>query len=170
MLRFEPLDRRHDRKGFHCGEAALDTYLLTTARQHAKKGISRTFVSVNPAQPTRLIGYFTLTVAEIDYALFPKEQARRLPDSDLPVVKLARLAVDRRFQRQGMGSVLLFEALKRAEAAHSLAGSVAVVVDAKSSAAANFYRRFGFVPAPDDGRTLFMGFEPIRELLGDVQD
>lgn len=71
MLRFEPLDRHHDRKGFHCGEPGLDGYLRTTARQHAEKGISRTFVAVEPAHPDRIIGFFTLTVAEIDRALLP---------------------------------------------------------------------------------------------------
>ena len=165
MLRFEPLDRRHDRKGFRCGEAALDGYLHTTARQHAEKGISRTFVAVDVARPTRVVGYFTLTVAEIDRVLLPAAQKRRLPESVLPVIKLARLAVDRDYQGQGTGGVLLFEALQRAATAQALTGSVAVVVEAKHPKAAAFYAHFGFVPAPDDELSLFMGFEPIRALI-----
>lgn len=165
MLRFEPLDRHHDRKGFRCGETALESYLHTTARQHAEKGISRTFVAVDVTRPARVIGYFTLTVAEIDHALLPSVQKRRLPDSVLPVIKLARLAVDHDYQGTGLGGVLLFEALQRAAAAQALTGSVAVVVEAKHPEAAAFYAHFGFVPAPDDELSLFMAFEPIRALI-----
>ena len=163
------MQRHHDRKGLHCGEPALDVYLHATARQHAEKGISRTFVAVDVARPisraTRIVGYFTLTVAEIDHALLPAAQKRRLPGAHLPVVKLARLAVDQDWQGQGMGGVLLFEALKRAAAAQALTGSVAVVVEAKHAKAAAFYAHFGFIPAPDDALSLFMGFAPIRALI-----
>jgi len=166
MLRFEPLERHHQRAEFRCGQAALDGYLATTARQHADKGISRTFVAVDTARPRRVLGYFTLTVAEIDRGLLPAERKRQLPRGPLPVIKLARLAVDGEFQGRGLGGVLLFEALRRAAAAQALTGSVAVVVEAKNAAAAAFYAHHGFVPAPDDALTLFMGFAPIRDLLG----
>lgn len=165
MLRFEPLDRHHDRRGFDCGEQALDIYLVTTARQHAEKGISRTFVAVDEASPRRVVGYFTLTVAEIDRDLLPTGQRRGMPKGGLPVIKLARLAVDRDFQGQGMGGVLIVEALRRAMAAQVMTGSVAVLVEAESEHAAAFYAKYGFVRLPDAAQVLCMGFGPIRELL-----
>lgn len=165
MLRFEPLDRNHDRKGFRCGEQALDMYLVTTARQHAEKGISRTFVAVDEVAPRRVVGYFTLTVAEVDRDLLPVRQKRGMPKGGLPVIKLARLAVDRDFQGQGMGGVLIVEALRRAMSAQVMTGSVAVLVEAKSDRAAAFYEKYGFVRLPDTLRVLCMGFGPIQELL-----
>jgi len=165
VLRFEPLQRHHDRNGFHCGEAALDHYLRTTARQHATKGLSKTFVAVNDDNPDTIVGYFTLTIAEIDPGLLPSAQRRQLPDSPLPVIKLARLAVDRNHRGQGIGGVLLFEALQRAATAQALTAAVAVLVEAKHPRAAAFYAHYGFVAAPDNSLTLFMGFAPIRALI-----
>ncbi len=168
MLHFEPLDRRHDRKGFCCGVPALDAYLLRTARQHATKGLSRTFVCIDSRQSMQIQGYFTLTVAEIDWQLLPDSEQQRLPKSNLPLIKLARLALDEAFQGRGMGGVLLFEAMKRAQAAQTLAGACALVVEAKDARAAAFYEHFGFVAAPDDEQTLFMSFKVIQQLLESV--
>ncbi|MGB1111241.1 MAG: GNAT family N-acetyltransferase [Gammaproteobacteria bacterium] len=164
MLVFEPLDRQHDRAAFCCGEPALDGYLLATARQHADKGISRTFVAVEQDQAETIVGYFTLTVAEIPREHLPAKQKRRLPNTDLPVIKLARLAVDSRFQGKGLGGVLLFEALKRAAAAQALTGAVAVIVEAKSERAASFYEQHGFLPLPDTPLSLCMSFAVIQSL------
>ena len=169
MLRFEPLQRHHNREGFHCGEVALDYYLRTTARQHASKGLSKTFVAVNDDNPDTVIGYFTLTIAEIGADLLPPAQRRQLPDSALPVIKLARLAVDRNYRGQGIGGILLFEALQRAASAQGLIAAVAVLVEAKHPRAAAFYAHYGFVAAPDNSLTLFMGFAPIRALIEVVQ-
>jgi len=169
VLRFEPLRRHHDRNGFHCGEVALDQYLRTTARQHASKGLSKTFVAVDADCPDVIVGYFTLTIAEIDPDLLPPTQRRQLPDSALPVIKLARLAVDCNQQGQGIGGILLFEALQRAATAQALTAAVAVIVEAKHLRAAAFYAHYGFVAAPDNPLTLFMGFAPIRALIAAVR-
>lgn len=165
---FEPLDRHHHREGLHCGEPALDGYLHKTARQHAEKGISRTFVAIGQEDQRRILGYFTLTVAELPRDLLPAKQRRRLPSGDLPVIKLARLAVDSRFQAKGLGGVLLFEALKRASASQTLTGSVAVIVEAKSAKAASFYEKYGFMRLPDTPLVLCMGFAPINELIASI--
>ena len=168
MFRFEPLGRSHGRKEFHCGVQALDAYLVVVARQHAEKGVSRTFVAVDEGQPERIRGYFTLTVTEIDYKSLPQAQRRRMPKGGLPMIKLARLAVDRAFQGQGMGEILLIEALRRAEASQALTGSVAVAVEAKDETAAGFYAKYGFVAAPDNALLLFMGFRAIRTLISEA--
>ena len=148
---------------------ALDHYLRTTARQHASKGLSKTFVAVNDDNPDTVVGYFTLTIAEIAAELLPPAQRRRLPDAALPVIKLARLAVDRNHQGQGIGGILLFEALQRAAAAQALTAAVAVLVEAKHAKAAASYAYYGFVAAPDNPLTLFMGFAPIRALIEAIQ-
>jgi predicted N-acetyltransferase YhbS len=92
-------------------EPALNEYLLRYARQNQKGGIARTFVAVAEAQPRRVLGYYSLTVAGIDKANLPAAAAKRFPNYPLPVVRLARLAVDRSTQGQGLGEDLVMGVL-----------------------------------------------------------
>ena len=166
MLKIEVLTREHHRKTFDCGVAALNAYLSQTAFQHAQKGLSETFVAVEESQPFDIVGFFTLTLSEIDRALLPESFAKKLPNHHLPVIKLARLAIAKTHQGQGIGEALLFESLSRAYRVYELVGAVALFVDAKDERVALFYQRYGFVPIPSFPLQLFLSFDTIGDIVG----
>ncbi len=159
----ESLASRHDRESFDCGEALLNEFLKKYARQNEDRGISRTFVAVKSGDP-RILGYYTLRVGAVEAAGFPKEEVKRLPRYPVPVVHLARLAVDRTAQGQGVGQALLASALKKAVAASELAGAFAVEVLAKSEEAARFYGKHGFKAFQDDAKHLYLPIATIARL------
>lgn len=163
MAEVHPLSRNHDRDSFDCGSEPLNLFLRATARQHQDRGISRTFVLVEPesAAPNRVIGFFTLSACEGISSDLPESLARRLP-RNVPAVLLGRLAVDRRFQGRGYGGALLVEAICRVAATATQIGIAGLFVDAKDDRAAAFYRTFGFVPLPSNPRRLFL---PLNTLL-----
>lgn len=166
MLKIEELSRQHRRDNFDCGKyPALNDYLAKTALQHNKKGVSKTFVAVDENSPTVIIGFFTLTTSEVKGDLLPKEEAKKLPAHPLPIIKLARLAIDKAYQRQGIGKALLIEALTRANKVYHLVGGVALFVDAKDGEAASFYQKFGFIPLPSYPLQLSMPFASLAGIL-----
>ncbi|MNF35644.1 Acetyltransferase (GNAT) family protein [compost metagenome] len=158
MIRLEPLTGHHDRSGFECGADALDGWLKTVALQHQKKGISRTFVAV-PAGASAaeglhtlgytsfhgnsVLGFYALASAYVQLEEIPPELSRRFP-RQVPVTRLGRLAVHSGLQGQGLGRLLLADAMNRALGVAQDVGSAGMVVDAKDEAAADFYRAFGF--------------------------
>ena len=165
MLRIETLTRQHHRSIFDCGVISLNEYLAKTAFQHSQKGLSKTFVAVNESSPFEVIGFFTLTLGEIDYALLPKVFVKNLPIHNLPVIKLARLAITKSHQGCGIGKALLFEALIRTHHVYQLVGAVALFVDAKDKQAALFYQKFGFISVPSYPLQLFLPFSTLAEIL-----
>ncbi|MCK6436584.1 GNAT family N-acetyltransferase [Rivihabitans pingtungensis] len=151
------------RTAFDCGEPELNHYLQHTAGQHDSKNIVRTFCGeLNGA----LFGYYSLNNAEVDVGALPAEILKRykLPKHRLPVVRLVRLAVDVRFQRQGLGEHLLIAALSHVPRVAELSGCVGMVVDAKPGKA-DFYRAYGFRQAPDNAGCLFMPLPEIQALF-----
>jgi GNAT superfamily N-acetyltransferase len=165
MLKIEPLSRQHRRNDFDCGVPALNGYLAKIAFQHNEKGLSKTFVAIENISPEIIIGFFTLSVSEIDCTILPDKLAKKLPDHRLPIIKLARLAVNKSHHGQKIGRALLFEALTRAYEVYQTVGAVALVVDAKDETAAGFYRKYGFIPAPSNSLQLFRPFRDVAEAL-----
>lgn len=169
MIRLEPLTGHHDRNGFDCGVEVLNVWLKQTALQHQAKGISRTFVAV-PADEAReplwahsgftvdassILGFYALTSAFVLTDDLPARQAKRYP-RQVPVTRLGRLATRADMQGQGLGQLLLADALSRARTAAQAVGSAGVFVDAKNEAAARFYQRYGFTPGTDQPLKLFL--------------
>jgi len=165
MLRIEVLTRQHQRNEFDCGVIALNDYLAKTAFQHSEKGLSKTFVAVDENAPFEIVGFFTLTLGEVDYQLLPEVVVKKLPRNVLPMIKLARLAIAKSNQGGGVGKALLFEALSRAYQVYQLVGAVALFVDAKDNQAAMFYQKFGFLPVPSYPLQLFLPFSTLAEIL-----
>jgi GNAT superfamily N-acetyltransferase len=165
MRRIEPLTRSHARDAFDCGNEALNSYLRRIARQHAEKGISRTFVMVDTAEPITILCYATLILCEVRTDRLPARIAKKYP-SVVPGAKLARLAVDRRWQRRGLGGQLLVDIMARTAAVAETVGIVALFVDAKDGAAANYYKQFGFLPMADTVLHLFLPMATLRQALG----
>lgn len=170
MIRLEPLTGRHDRNNFDCGSEPLNRWLRQTALQHQSKGISRTFVAV-PSDPlavdayhqagyadielTRILGFYALAAALALLEELPQALAKRYP-RQIPVTRLGRLAIRADLQGQGLGRLLLADALERARGAAQAVGSAGLFVDAKDSAAAQFYQGFGFHPCADEPLKLYL--------------
>ncbi len=154
------LDRSHDRAGFDCGVPELNAFLKATARQHAQKGISRTFV-LTDGTPA-ILGFFTLTLCELYSEQLPPPHARKYPFHGLPAVRLARLAVSRKEQKKGYGELLLAEAVHRTALIAEQAGVTGLFVDAKDDAARQFYERYGFRAIPGHFLQLFLPIETVR--------
>ncbi|MGL5804846.1 MAG: GNAT family N-acetyltransferase [Xenococcaceae cyanobacterium] len=164
MKIIELLDKSHDRNNFDCNSEALNNYLRQTARQQNQKGISRTFVLVNTDKPKIIIGFFTLSLCEIRTEKLTEELAKKYP-SIVPGVKLARLAVDKNWQRQGIGEILMVEAMKRAIVIADNAGVIGLFVDAKDEKAKNYYFRYGFISLQDNQLEMFLPLATIRDLV-----
>ena len=155
--------RHHDRKGFDCGVAALNEYLVRFARQNHESGGAKTFVAL--CDPNRILGYYSLSPGAIDYARVPGRLTRKLGRYDVPVFRLARLAVDRAVQGHGLGADLLLAAAERCLSVAGEVGGVALAVDAKDEAAASWYARFGAVPLLDSPLHLVLPLETVARAL-----
>jgi GNAT superfamily N-acetyltransferase len=155
------LNKSHDCTGFDCGVPELNTFLKATARQHDQKGISRTFV-LTDGSPV-ILGFFTLTLCEASPASIPVRFARTYPAHGLPTVRLARLAVSRKAQKQRFGELLLTEAVYRTTLIADQAGVIGLFVDAKNESARQFYLRYGFLEIPEQPLKLFLPVETIRK-------
>jgi len=131
---------------FDCGDEPLNSYLKKHAWNNQRKSsIGVTYVAVDEAAPQTVIGYFTLATASVPRDALPRRAVRGLPPYDLPMLLLARLAVDRRFKARGLGHALLSEPLRIAVAVSEQAGCRCVIVDVYPSAM-GWYERYGFRP------------------------
>lgn len=162
--RIEPLTRRHDRDAFACGVAPLDVYLKRVARQNADLDYGRTFVLVGGGDP-RVLGFYTLSAGAVARERLPVEEARRLPHYPAPVAHLGRLAVDRVARGQGLGSLLLADALRRAYRVSKDLALYAVDALAKDEKARAFYSSHGFHPLRDDPLHLILSMKTIAKLF-----
>jgi len=158
----EPLGAHHDKRKFGCGSVALDEYLHRFASHHQKSRLSRTYVA---AQGSVVAGYYSLAMAAISKEVVPLHWQNRYPRFPLPVARLARLAVDRHYQGQGIGALLLLDALHRAVGLSESIGMVAMVVDAKDETAARFYRHFNFETFPQTPLTLWLPISVLGKLF-----
>ena len=148
--REEPVGRRHNRKGFDCGEPALNEYLARYARQNHESGGAKTFVAVKTAEPERILGYYSISPSAVAFERAPAKMTKKLGRYDIPVYQLGRLAVDLTVQKQGLGSGLLLAAARRALTAAEQVGGIALAIDAKDERAARWYEQFGALRLLDD--------------------
>jgi GNAT superfamily N-acetyltransferase len=170
--RLEPIDwreesiaRRHDRKGFDCGSPALNEYLDRYARQNHETGGTKTFVAVSPHEPTRVLGYYSISPASIEFARVPARLTKKLGRYEVPVFRLGRLAVDLSLQKRGLGGDLLLAAGGRALAVATQIGGIALAIDAKDAKAAKWYERFGAQPLLDEPLKLILPLEVIAAVI-----
>lgn len=161
---FQALQDSHDTAGFLCGVVALDQWLRSVARQHISKGISRTFCAVDVDEPAKILGYYSLTVAELDTDKLPKDVARKLPRR-APLVLIGRLATALAMRGQGFGALLLVDALRRIVEVSNNVGVTLIMVDAKDDQASSFYQHFGFVPLPDNPLRLVLSVTTAKKLF-----
>jgi GNAT superfamily N-acetyltransferase len=137
------VSKLHRRDAFDCGEAELNDFLHRHARQSGERGGAKTFVAAPLADPRQVLGYYSLSPASIDYARTPLLVRKGLARYEVPVFRLARLAVDRSVQGQGLGGQLLLAAGRRCLRAAVEVGGVALLIDAKNDGVAGWYRAYG---------------------------
>lgn len=155
--------KKHDRKHFDCGVAALNNYLHLMANQQSTKDNTRTYVLENTSDSQKIIGYYTLMMTSLDLNCLPKKLQNRHTNSHSAGL-IARLAVDKRYKRQGFGEWLLIDSLKKLLLASETVGFPLVVVDAKEGAIA-FYEKMGFTKFFDTENKLYMTIADIRKSI-----
>ncbi|WP_255406201.1 GNAT family N-acetyltransferase [Novosphingobium sp. CF614] len=158
------MNAAHDVHAFANGRhASLDLWLAE--RGIVSEGTSaRTYVVCDADRPGRVVGYSTITTAMEERAALPTARLRRGMPDKVPLLLIARLAVDAAFQGIGLGADMLADALRRCAAASEIAGVRAVVVHAIDDDAVGFYERHGFVASPLGERILLMPIEAVRAL------
>lgn len=157
----ELLDRQRT-DGFSCGRAALDTWLLEHARAATAAGSARTYVITDRQQEDRVVGFAALTAAGVEPRDAPDRVRAGMPQQPIPVVLLARLAVDSSVQGHGVGAFLLADVMRRTLSAADVIAVRALLVHAKDEAAGGFYRRFGFASSPSDPLHLMLLIKDLR--------
>ncbi|MCY4197151.1 MAG: GNAT family N-acetyltransferase [Rhodobacteraceae bacterium] len=162
-LTVEPLGAHHDRASFSCGEPSLDRYIRRQASQDAKRRVARVFVA-HAHLPGRVAGYYTLSAASFEKDDLPAEVARRLPHYPVPAAVIGRLVVGLRSQGNGLGEVLLLDAIRRVVRAGDTIGVYAVVVDALHPRASAFYERYGFASFPSRPLRLYLPLRTFEQL------
>jgi ribosomal protein S18 acetylase RimI-like enzyme len=162
-LVIEPLGSQHDRADFSCGEPALDGYLQRQASQDIRRRVAQVFVALGDA-PGKITGYYSLSATTFDKDELPTAHAKRLPHYPVPAAVLGRLAIDRTRQGQGLGELLLLDAIRRVIWASTTLAVHAVIVDSKNERAQAFYERYGFRPFITEPRRLFLPLETFEKL------
>lgn len=156
-LSFVVLDGRlHDRRGFSCGVPVLDDYLRRLARQHQRDGITTTHVLLEDTDPTRILGYCSLSAAQLRVLELDEADRKRLPSHPVPAMRMGRLAVSACEQGKGYGQLLVAHAVNLALSARQAMGVKVLVVDAKDERAATFYETFGFRCTTNAALTLYL--------------
>lgn len=163
--RVKPLNRAHNRNSFDCGESNLNAYLARYAIQNEVLNITRTFVAVEEKLPEQILGFYSLTGSTIDKCNLPASAIKRFPNYPVPIVRLARLAVDNGIKGKGLGEYLLMDALDRSLTVADNQGCVSVIVDAMHERAKQFYEKYEFEVLPNQPLTLWLPIAAIRKLF-----
>lgn len=163
---FQPIDSSVQRDFFDCRISELNEYLKRYAKQNDKKGIAKTFVVIPKAGSREVAGYYSVSMAKIEFESLPGRHAVGLPRYPVPAMRVGKLAVDQSIQGRGLESELLVDALKRAVSLSQQVGIFAVLVDALSDEAKGFYLKYNFVPLQDQKLSLFLPMKTIQKAFG----
>jgi GNAT superfamily N-acetyltransferase len=161
----EPIAKKHDRNAFDCGDAELNEFLRKHARQSHERGAAKTFVAAARSDGKTILGFYSLCPAALEYARAPDGVRKGLARHDVPVFRLARLAVSLTVQGQGLGSQLILAAGRRCIRAAAEVGGVALLIDAKNERVATWYSAFGAVPLTDAPLGLLLPLATVQDAL-----
>lgn len=165
----EPLTKNHDRSLFDCGVSSLNAYLQRQASQDQSRKVASVFVSCFEAT-LQVRGYYTLSSATISIDELSERQQKKLPRyPHVPATLIGRLAVDKQTKGQGLGSMLLLDALARAHRASVTVASFAVTVDVLEVEPdpLKFYEQYGFTRVKSHPRQLYLPMATIDKLMVD---
>ncbi len=157
------LERSHLVEDFDCGYEDLNRYISRFALNNQSAGSAQTYVAI---AGNAVVGYYSLAVGAVAHTQAPPRMAKGLARHPVPVMLLARLAVDGEVKGQGLGAALLRDALARTLQAADIAGIRAVIVHAKDDAARRFYEHFDFDPSPTDTYHLYLLIKDLRKAAG----
>lgn len=159
------LNSKHKKAEFTCGVGMLDDYLHKQANQDVKRKLSACFVLLDEHNDL-IKGYYTLSNSSITQDFIPTKYQKKLPKSygSIPTTLLGRLAIDSRYIGEGLGKLMLIDALERCYRISKSIGSFAVIVDPIDENAENFYAKYGFIKLPDS-RKMFLPMQTIRTLF-----
>lgn len=162
-MTIQKLENIHIKNDFSCGYDLLDNYLKRQANQDIKRKLSSCNVLVDEQNIVK--GYFTLSANSIRREELPEELSKKLPPSysDLPVILLGRIAIDKSMQGKGFGEILLFDALKKCLDLSNQIGILAVIVDPIDDKAVSFYKSYGFIELPTSSK-MFLAMKTIEQL------
>jgi GNAT superfamily N-acetyltransferase len=155
----ELLAEGHDVSRFACGKPALNQYLKRYALKNQREDISRTYVT---KKADRVVGYYTLTFGSISHEEATRKIKDELPGYPIPIILLARLAVDVGEKGKGLGAALLRDAMLRTLQAAEIAGLRAMLTHAKDEDAKAFYLKYGFEESPAHPLHLMLRIDDIR--------
>ncbi len=160
----EPISKKHDREAFDCGDEALNEFFRRYARKSHERGGAKTFLAIADADKI-ILGFYSLSPASVDHARTPEVARRGLARYEVPGFRLARLAVDRRWQGQGLGGQLLLAGGRRCLRVAAEVGGVVLVIDAKNERVARWYASYGAMPLLDAPLTLLLPLGTIEVAL-----
>jgi len=160
-LIFEKISRNVNRDGFDCGVPSLNEYLKRYALQNLRKNVGVTIVATSGEDRKRVLGYYSVSMAQVEFDQMPEDLAKGLPRYPVPAMRLGRLAVDVSTRGMGVGADLLRDALMRAIGLSREVGTCVVLVDAIDDKAKAFYLHYGFIPLQDMPLTLVLPIETI---------
>jgi GNAT superfamily N-acetyltransferase len=149
---------------FDCGESALNEWLQKYAWQNHTSGAARVYLAIDP-EPRGIAGYFCLSAASVEYAGAPTRIGKGLARHPIPVVLIGRLAVDLRYQGQGLARFLVRDAFQRTVNVADTIGVRAVVVRAKDDSLSAFYEKLGFESSVTDPRLSFITIKDVKKSL-----
>jgi ribosomal protein S18 acetylase RimI-like enzyme len=160
----EPLEPGHDRAAFVCDSPALERYLKTQARQDVEKRLAAVFVLT--ANGKTVAGYYSLSQFSVQAERIPDQIRRKLTQyQEIPATLIGRLARRTAFRGQGVGELLLMDALRRCHLHAKEVGEWAVLVEAKDERAIAFYKKYGFLEIQGHANRLFLPMETVSKLL-----
>ena len=159
----ELLAASHSTAPFDCGKAPLNQFLQRYTLANQANGSARTFVTLSGEQ---VFGYYSLAAASAEHAAVTPRISKGLARHAIPMLLLARLAVDVKAQGQGLGRSLLQSALMKYLQASEVIGCRALMVHAIDEAAIGFYQSYGFESSPVDEAHLYLLIKDIRKTLG----
>ena len=161
---FEVTNLNLNRSLFDCGISELNDYLQRYARQNHKKGIAKTWVMVNSNNEQVPVGYYSISMAELQRESLSDEEKKGFPRYPLPVIRIGKLAVDKQLQGQRLGELLLVDIFKRGIRISQDIGVVGFLVDAINERAKQFYLKYGFSPLVNSPLSLFLPMTRISQL------
>lgn len=157
MLEEQALNAKlHDRAGFRCGVPELDDYLHWFAAQQSAKGVSTVYVLIDDAAPSLILGFYTLSAAQVDVLQLSDTDRKTLSRYPVPCFRMGRLACRTDSNGQGLGKLLMGCAVDRCLQARKQVGAFALLVDAKNEQAKAFYQHYGFTACVDSPMTLYL--------------
>lgn len=164
----QPLARTHDRSAFSCGQADLDAWLRRQAGQDERRNVARVFVAVD--DDLGIVGFYSLGAFSLAITDLPPALAHQLPRYEaIPAALIGRLARDVRVRGQGIGDLLMADAIARVLEAGTRLGIFAILVDAKDAHAAAFYQAFGFQTFPSRPDRMFLLTATARTAMERLQ-